>query len=251
MMKLGTTSGVAPVISQPKLADGASALKRPETSAKVAIPQSTDQFVSGTADRNAYAKLGLLGGVSTAAGTVPVQSTATVDALHIGATEVGSVKWFNAEEGKGFLTLRDGSELFVQTPNIPIGLARTLEPGQKLEFQVGQGPKGPEAFNVKAVGVDTSTPVPSEPDISTDVQPATPAGPVQGSAVGTTQVGSVKWFSAEEGHGFLTLPDGSDLFVQASNIPADLARTLQPGQQLEFDVAQGPKGPEAINVRVA
>lgn len=62
--------------------------------------------------------------------------------------------------------------------------------------------------------------------------------------------GSVKWFSAEKGYGFITPDDGSkDLFVHHSAIQADGFRTLNEGEKVEYDVTQGQKGPQAVNVR--
>jgi CspA family cold shock protein len=63
--------------------------------------------------------------------------------------------------------------------------------------------------------------------------------------------GSVKWFSDQKGYGFIT-PEGGgkDVFVHHSNIVAEGFRTLQDGQQVEFDVGEGRKGPEATNVRL-
>ena len=61
-------------------------------------------------------------------------------------------------------------------------------------------------------------------------------------------VGTVKWFSAEKGYGFIARDDGTDLFVHQSDIEAQGFRTLQEGQSVEFDIEQGPKGPKATHV---
>ncbi len=62
--------------------------------------------------------------------------------------------------------------------------------------------------------------------------------------------GTVKWFSAEKGYGFIKPDDGSkDLFVHHSAILADGFRTLNEGEAVEFEVTQGQKGPQATNVR--
>ncbi|ASR56378.1 cold-shock protein [Cellulomonas sp. CW35] len=62
--------------------------------------------------------------------------------------------------------------------------------------------------------------------------------------------GTVKWFNAEKGYGFIT-PDagGADLFVHFSAIQVDGYRSLEEGQQVEFEVGQGAKGPQADQVR--
>ena len=62
--------------------------------------------------------------------------------------------------------------------------------------------------------------------------------------------GTVKWFNDAKGFGFIT-PDGGgkDVFVNPTAIQAEGFRSLAEGQKVEFDVQQGPKGPQAANVR--
>ena len=61
--------------------------------------------------------------------------------------------------------------------------------------------------------------------------------------------GTVKWFNDQKGYGFITPEDGSkDLFVHHSAIQGDGFKSLRDGQAVEFDVSQGPKGPQATNV---
>ncbi len=61
--------------------------------------------------------------------------------------------------------------------------------------------------------------------------------------------GTGKWFNDSKGFGFITPSDGSnDVFVHHSSIKSEGFRTLAEGQQVNYDVEQGPKGPSAINV---
>ena len=62
--------------------------------------------------------------------------------------------------------------------------------------------------------------------------------------------GSVKWFNAEKGYGFISREDGPDVFVHFSAIQGSGYRTLEEGQAVEFDVGPGRKGEEAQNVRL-
>jgi cold shock protein len=62
-------------------------------------------------------------------------------------------------------------------------------------------------------------------------------------------VGTVKWFNADKGYGFIQPESGEDVFVHFSAIQMGGYRSLNEGQAVEFDVAQGPKGPQAANVR--
>ncbi|MDO5701947.1 MAG: cold-shock protein [Lachnospiraceae bacterium] len=60
--------------------------------------------------------------------------------------------------------------------------------------------------------------------------------------------GTVKWFNAEKGYGFITGEDGKDVFVHFSAIQGEGFKSLEEGQAVEFDVQQGARGPQAANV---
>ena len=60
--------------------------------------------------------------------------------------------------------------------------------------------------------------------------------------------GTVKWFNAEKGFGFITSEEGKDLFVHFSEIQKEGFKTLEEGEQVTFDVKEGQKGPQAANV---
>jgi CspA family cold shock protein len=61
--------------------------------------------------------------------------------------------------------------------------------------------------------------------------------------------GTVKWFNAEKGYGFISQTEGADVFVHFSAIQMNGYRSLEEGQQVEFDVNEGPKGLQAASVR--
>jgi len=60
--------------------------------------------------------------------------------------------------------------------------------------------------------------------------------------------GKVKWFNAEKGYGFIESDEGGDVFVHYSAIQSEGFKTLDEGQEVEFDVVEGERGPQAANV---
>ena len=61
-------------------------------------------------------------------------------------------------------------------------------------------------------------------------------------------VGKVKWFNEIKGYGFITTEEGTDVFVHYSAIEGDGFRTLNENDEVEFEITEGPKGPQAVNV---
>ncbi|GAA2216379.1 cold-shock protein [Streptosporangium sandarakinum] len=61
--------------------------------------------------------------------------------------------------------------------------------------------------------------------------------------------GTVKWFNADKGYGFIAVDGGKDVFVHYSAIMMDGYRSLEQGQRVEFEITQGQKGPQAESVR--
>jgi CspA family cold shock protein len=60
--------------------------------------------------------------------------------------------------------------------------------------------------------------------------------------------GTVKWFNDAKGYGFIARPEGPDVFVHHTAIQGDGFKTLSEGQEVEFDIVEGPKGKQAANV---
>ncbi|WP_054955449.1 cold shock domain-containing protein [Paenibacillus dakarensis] len=60
--------------------------------------------------------------------------------------------------------------------------------------------------------------------------------------------GTVKWFNAEKGYGFISVDGGEDVFVHFSAIQGDGFKTLEEGQEVEFEITEGNRGPQAANV---
>ena len=134
----------------------------------------------------------------------------------------GTVRWFDAERGFGFLALGDDAEdLFVHASEI-VGNddgTRSLREGQKVEFEVGEGDRGPQARRVRVTG-----------DLPAD------------ATLGV--LGTVAWYEPAKGYGFATV-DGSDaeIFVHSSAIVG--GGVITEGQRVAFLVVEGEKGPQA------
>lgn len=62
--------------------------------------------------------------------------------------------------------------------------------------------------------------------------------------------GKVKWFDADKGFGFLSQDGGPDVYVHADALPAGTAKTIKPGTRVEFGIAQGRRGDQALQVRI-
>ena len=62
--------------------------------------------------------------------------------------------------------------------------------------------------------------------------------------------GTVKWFNSQKGYGFITAEDGNDIFVHYTGIVADGFKTLEEGQKVSYDIGQGAKGAQAVNVKI-
>ena len=62
--------------------------------------------------------------------------------------------------------------------------------------------------------------------------------------------GTVKWFNNQKGYGFITAEDGKDVFVHFSGLNMEGFKTLEEGASVEFDITDGAKGPQAVDVEV-
>jgi CspA family cold shock protein len=81
----------------------------------------------------------------------PTQCSTCRELSSEGVKLIGQVKWYNPEKGYGFITKADGSEIFVHRTKLSAGVY-TLADGERVEFEVRQSEKGPEAVNVAPLG---------------------------------------------------------------------------------------------------
>jgi len=158
----------------------------------------------------------------------------------------GIVKWFNPDKGFGFVELSDGSgDAFLHGSVLTQSGITTVQPGETVEVRVGPGHKGPHVTEI--ISVDSSTAVPATPRRS-NFRATTSNGSSSGTAVEET--GTVKWFNAERGYGFVALDGGKDVFVHVSALERSGITSLAEGQPVIVDLVEGRKGLEAARVRL-
>ncbi|MFF2452915.1 cold-shock protein [Isoptericola sp. NPDC058082] len=133
----------------------------------------------------------------------------------------GTVRWFDADRGFGFIDLgNEAEDLFVHASEI-VGEdgPKQLREGQAVEFEVGEGDRGPQARRVRVTG-----------ERSADA----PVG----------VLGTVAWYEPAKGYGFVTPDDGrGEIFVHSSAIVG--GGVISEGQRVAFMVVEGEKGPQA------
>jgi CspA family cold shock protein len=159
------------------------------------------------------------------------------------------VKWFKPERGFGFVELTDGSgDAFLHASVLERNGITAVQAGETLEIRVAPGQKGPQVTEV--LSVDSSTASAPAPRRSAYPPPAGRA-PLSTEAT-VEEAGTVKWFNAQKGFGFIVRDDGGkDAFIHASVLERSGVATLNEGQRVLIDIAEGRKGPEAVRVRLA
>ena len=155
------------------------------------------------------------------------------------------VKWFKAEKGFGFVELADGSgDAFLHATVLGRSGVAAVQQGDTLEVRVAAGQRGPQVTEV--LSVDTSTGMAPRPRVGPRTVDRPPLGPT------VQETGTVKWYNSTKGFGFIVRDGGGkDVFVHASALQRAGLGGLNEGQRVVVDIAEGRKGPEAAEIRLA
>ncbi|HTI85415.1 MAG TPA: cold-shock protein [Alphaproteobacteria bacterium] len=173
----------------------------------------------------------------------------------------GTVKWFNATKGFGFITPSDGTpDIFLHLSVLRDAGYQDLQPGTTVVCDAARRQKGLQVIRV--LEIDAST---AEDDhgggggsrengrdrsggdrgdrfdsMSRDAMPA-------GGFVGAT----VKWFNPDKGYGFVSQSDNArDVFIHMVTLRRSGVANLEAGQNVQVRIAEGPKGPQATEIRL-
>jgi cold shock protein len=161
------------------------------------------------------------------------------------------VKWFNGEKGFGFVELSDGSgDAFLHLSVLQRAGQGPVQPGTSLLVRVSQGQKGAQVAEVLEVDASTAQAAPARSSFAG----GGPRPQRRERDMGATveMRGTVKWFNAAKGFGFVVVPEGGkDVFIHVSVLEQGGIGNLAEGQAVVMQVAQGMKGPEAVSIRLA
>ena len=187
-----------------------------------------------------------------------------------------TVKWFNAEKGFGFVELEGGGgDAFLHVSVLSRAGHQTVSPGAQLRVMVTPGQKGPQIAEVTRVDESTAQAQPAGGGYggaggyagggasagaggggggaSFGARPARPASRQAIDPDTAVEMrGTVKWFNAEKGFGFvMPAGGGKDVFVHISALNRGGLAGLEPNQTVRMQVGEGSRGPEAVSVEAA
>lgn len=153
------------------------------------------------------------------------------------------VIWFNLSKGFGFVKLSDGAEAFLHVHALEAAGSTGVTEGVRLKVKVEEGPRGRQVTQETEIGQGTANP-------QSHARPG--GGAILESSVAVETKGTVKWYDAEKGFGFISpASEEKDIFIHASALNRSGISGLVEGQAVLIECAPGKKGLEVRSVRLA
>ena len=179
------------------------------------------------------------------------------------ASVKGTVKWFNATKGYGFVTLDDGADAFCHASALAAIGAASLQQGSTIVCDLQNSPRGLQVVTVHSVDSSTADPMPARRPPRRDFHDGSyrdggfrdsgfrDSGFRDTGHGGPMMEGKVKFFNDQKGFGFV-MPDngGSDVYLHASALRRSGVQVLETDQRIRFSTRQGNKGVEVDRVEL-
>ncbi len=176
------------------------------------------------------------------------------------ASVKGTVKWFNATKGYGFITLENGGDAFCHASALAALGTPNLPQGATIICDLQESPRGLQVVTVHNVDASTAEPqAPRRPRREGDARGGFGGDRFGGDRFGSRDTGpsgpmvegKVKFFNDQKGFGFV-MPDGGggDVYIHASALRRSGLSALEPEQRVRFSTRQGMKGVEVDRVEV-
>jgi CspA family cold shock protein len=165
-----------------------------------------------------------------------------------GVAGIDGVLRVTDEKGFGFIAVVGESDAFMHNRQLEAAGHSSVPEGARVKIRIGQGQKGPEVTEL--IEVDTGT---AHVTSKTGQHSAPRSGSPRQPGVGTIEecIGSVKWYNADKGFGFVGQDGGGkDVFIHATTLERGGLSGLAEGQRVRMQIGQGQKGPEARSIEL-
>src|SRR5689334_3466788 len=152
----------------------------------------------------------------------------------VGPPVSATVKWYNPDKGFGFAELASGGDAFLHASVVERSGNSTVPSGATLEVRTAPGQKGMQITEILSIDTSTAGQEPSR-------RPRPERPPRTYDQAATEETGTVKWYNATKGFGFIVRDGGGkDIFVHVSAVNQGGLNDLSEGQRVAVDVVEGP-----------